>query len=139
MIRKTTFIRGIQKGLALTWDLAKVVIPIYFIVTFLKYTPVLPFISKHLSGLMHLVGLPGEAALPLVLGYFLNIYAAIGALLPLGLSTKQITIMAGMLLMAHSLPLELAVSKKTGVKVTGLLITRLVLSVLTGMMINHTM
>lgn len=139
MITSQTLLNGIKKGLNITWELARVVIPVYFMVTFLKYTPVLPFISKHLAGLMHIVGLPGEASLPLILGYFLNIYAAIGALLPLGLTTKQITTMAGMLLMAHSLPMELAVNKKTGVKVTGLLITRLLLSVLTGIAINYFM
>lgn len=139
MITSQTLLNGIKKGLNITWELARVVIPVYFMVTFLKYTPVLPFISKHLAGLMHIVGLPGEASLPLILGYFLNIYAAIGAFLPLGLTTKQITIMAGMLLMAHSLPMELAVNKKTGVKVTGLLITRLLLSVLTGIAINYFM
>ncbi|HBQ87635.1 MAG TPA: hypothetical protein DD811_14340 [Syntrophomonas sp.] len=92
-----------------------------------------------MAGLMHLVGLPGEAALPLVMGYFLNIYAAIGALLPLGLTAKQISIMAAMLLMAHSLPMELAVNKKTGVKVKGLLLVRLVLSVTSGLLVNWLM
>ena len=58
---------------------------------------------------MQLVGLPGEAALPLVLGYFLNIYAAIGAMLPLRMSIK-ITIMSVMLLLAHNLPMEAAVA-----------------------------
>lgn len=139
MITKNTIIRGIKSGLYITWDLAKIVIPVFFAVTFLKYTPVLPFISRYMAGLMQLVGLPGEAALPLVMGYFLNIYAALGALLPLGLSYKQISIMAGMLLMAHSLPIEMAVSKKTGVKVKGLLFTRLILSVISGMLINWLM
>ncbi|MEA1962235.1 MAG: hypothetical protein U9N81_13375 [Bacillota bacterium] len=83
MITKTTIIRGTKNGIGVMWELAKVVIPVYFAVTFLKYTPVLPFISKHMTGIMHLVGLPGEAALPLVMGYFLTIYLAIGAMLPL--------------------------------------------------------
>jgi hypothetical protein len=116
-----------------------VTVPVFFAVTFLKYTPVLPFISKYMAGIMQLVGLPGEAALPLLLGYFLNIYAAIGALLPLGLSSKQISIMAGMLMMAHSLPMELAINRKTGVKVKGLLFIRLIFSVISGMLINWLM
>jgi hypothetical protein len=139
MITKDTIIRGLKNGLLITWDLSKIVVPVFFAVTFLKYTPVLPFISRHMAGLMHLVGLPGEAALPLVMGYFLNIYAAIGALLPLGLTAKQISIMAAMLLMAHSLPMELAVNKKTGVKVKGLLLVRLILSVISGLLVNWLM
>lgn len=136
MITKDTFINGLRQGIYVTFDLAKVVVPVYFGVTFLKYTPVLPFISQHLTGLMNLVGLPGEAALALVMGYFVNIYAGIGAMLPLGLDSKQITIMAGMLLLAHSLPMELAVNKKTGAKIKGLLVTRLSMSVMFGMLVN---
>jgi spore maturation protein SpmB len=139
MITKDTIIRGLKSGCYITWDLAKIVIPVFFAVTFLKYTPVLPFISRHMAGIMQVVGLPGEAALPLLLGYFLNIYAAIGALLPLSLSYKQITIMAAMLMLAHSLPMELAINKKTGVKVKGLLLIRLVLSVASGVLINWLM
>lgn len=136
MLTGSTFIRGLQKGLSVTWDLSKVVIPIYFAVTFLKYTPVLPWISEHMAPFMHVVGLPGEAALPLVLGAFLNIYAAIGAMLPLGLSVKQITVMSAMLLLAHSLPVETAVNKKTGVRVSGLVLIRLGMAFLFGIFFN---
>lgn len=139
MVNKYTFLRGIKSGINISWELAKVIIPVYFLVTFLKYTPVLGWISDMMSPLMKLVGLPGEASVPLVMGYFLNIYAAIGALLPLGLDVKQITIMAGMLLMAHSLPVETAVSKGTGVKVGGLVVLRLLLSFIMGVVLNLVM
>lgn len=136
MITKHTFVRGIKNGLLVTWDLTKIIVPVYFAVTFLKYTPILAWLSKIMAPVMHMLGLPGEASLPLVMGYFINIYAAIGALLPLGLTTKQITIMAAMLLMAHSIPMETAVSKKTGVKVSGLVILRFSLSLLMGLALN---
>ena len=96
----------------------------------------MPWISDLMVTIMKMVGLPGEAALPMVLGYFLTIYAAIGALLPLGMSVREITILSVMLLLAHSLPLEAAVAKKTGVPVLGLIVIRVTLSFLAGFVFN---
>lgn len=136
MITPATIVRGLKNGLSITWELSKVIIPVYFAVTVLKYTPILPWISDLMVPVMNLVGLPGEASLPLVLGYFLTIYAALGAILPLDLSIKEITIIAAMLLFAHSLPLEAAVSKKTGVPAFSLVIIRIILSFLMGVFFN---
>ncbi|NLT94292.1 MAG: nucleoside recognition protein, partial [Clostridia bacterium] len=35
---------GIKDGLETTWELAKVIVPVYFIITFLKYTPVIKWL-----------------------------------------------------------------------------------------------
>lgn len=137
MVTIKTFKQGFADGLKITWELAKVVIPVYFIITFLKYTPVLPWISDCMAPVMCLMGLPGEASVPLVMGYTLNIYASIGAVLPLGLNTKQITIISVMILMAHSLPIETAVNKKTGVRVRLLLLVRFSLSFAVGAALNN--
>ena len=132
----TVLKRGLSNGLSIGWELIKVVIPVYFAVALLQYVGVLEWLSPYLAPVMQYLGLPGEAALPILLGYTLNIYAAIGALLPLGLTAKQITVIAGMLLLAHALPMELAVAKKSGSPMTALCIIRLLLSVLFGWAIN---
>lgn len=131
--------RGTINGLSVGWELAKVVIPVYFAVAILQYMGVLGWLAQYLTPVMQYLGLPGEAALPIILGYTLNIYASLGALLPLGMTAKQITIIAGMLLLAHSLPMELAVAKKSGSPMTALCIVRLLLSVLFGLAINWLM
>lgn len=136
MIKASTFSRGFKSGISITWELAKIVIPVYFTVTFLKYTPFLPWLSDIMSPVMHMVGLPGETALVLVFGLFLNIYAAIGAILPLALGIKEITILSAMILIAHSLPMETAISKKTGVKVLPLLALRIILAFGMGLFFN---
>ena len=64
---------------------------------------------------MALLGLSGEAAIPLVLGNFLNLYASIGAILTFELSVKEIFIFAVMLSFSHNLLFESAVLKKVGV------------------------
>lgn len=126
MVPVSAIKQGFKNGIKVTWELTQVVVPVYVVVTILKYTPVLPFISKYMEPVMRIAGLPGEASLALVLGYLVNIYAAIGAITPLDLTTKQITIISTMLLLAHSLPMEAAVSKKTGVHITGLVTLRIV-------------
>ncbi|MDO4539481.1 MAG: nucleoside recognition domain-containing protein, partial [Syntrophomonadaceae bacterium] len=88
--------RGALNGLTVSWELAKVVIPVYFAVAVLQYMGVLGWLAGYLEPIMRYLGLPGEAALPIILGYTVNIYAAIGAVLPLGLTTQQITVIAAM-------------------------------------------
>ena len=92
MLTFATLTRGLKKGLSITWELSKVIVPVYFIITIFQYTPIMDWIAEVMEPIMYMVGLPGEASLPLVLGMFLNIYAAIGAILPLGMGTREITI-----------------------------------------------
>ncbi|SHI90928.1 nucleoside recognition domain-containing protein [Desulfofundulus thermosubterraneus] len=136
MITVSTVKRGLHKGFYTTWELTKVVVPVYIVVTFLKYTPAMDFIARFCEPAMKILGLPGEASIVLVLGNLLNIYAAIGAISSLHLSAKAITILATMLLISHSLPIESAVSKKTGVSPLLMVGFRLVMSLLAGAALN---
>ena len=130
------FRRGLENGLEITLELAKAIIPVYFIITFLKYSPVLEMLSQWCQGFMGYLGLPGEAALPLVIGNALNLYPAIGAIGALALNSKQITIIAMMLLFSHSLFVELAVTRKAGVKVLPVLMLRLSLAIGSALALN---
>jgi len=136
MLTVATFKNGFQRGLTTTWNLSKVIVPVYLIVTFIKYTPVMGIVAGFFEPLMHFFGLPGEASLVLVLGKLLNLYAALGAISSLALTGREITIIATMLLLSHSLPVESAVSGCTGVN--AMLITgfRLVISVMSGLVLN---
>ncbi|MTI49232.1 MAG: nucleoside recognition protein [Firmicutes bacterium] len=133
---KTTLKNGILSGLKTTWLLTKIIVPVYFFVTLLKYTPVLDWISSLFAPIMKIVGLPGEAAIVLVLGNIINLYAALGAVASLALTGKQITIIAIMLSFSHSLFMETAVAKKTGISATVVIIIRLSLAILSGIVLN---
>lgn len=67
----------------------------------------------------------------------LNIYAAIGAVASLTLTSKQITIIAVMLSFSHSLFTETVVAKKTGVKVSVVLMIRFSLAIFSGILLNN--
>jgi Fe2+ transport system protein B len=130
--------RGIRRGLDITWELGiKVVLPAYILVSLLNYTPVIGWISSLLEPLMHIIGLPGEAAVPLVLGALVSFYAGVGAVVPLGFDVKELTIIAAFMLCAHDLPLESVISKKSGSRVSSLIMVRLIAAVSLAMLINY--
>src|SRR5690554_1105802 len=106
---------GTKKGLQTTWMLAKVMVPVYFIVTFIQHTPAIDWIAMIFRPLMALFNLPGEAAIIFVVGNFLNLFAAIGAIKAINLSPAEITTISVMLSFSHSLLVETAVTKKLGV------------------------
>lgn len=133
---KRTLKNGLISGFKTTWVLAKIMIPVYFFVTLLGHTPVLEWISGLLAPVMKVVGLPGEAALALVLGNVINIYAAIGVIAGLTLTAKEITIIAVMLSFSHSLFPETAVAKKTGISAFAVIMIRFTLAILSGIVLN---
>ena len=85
---------------------------------------------------MSIFGLSGDAAIPLVLGNFLNLYAAIGSILTLDLTVKEVFIIAVMLSFSHALLMESSVAIKTGVKLWIVLVVRLGLAVSSAIVIN---
>ncbi|MCX8014637.1 MAG: nucleoside recognition protein, partial [candidate division WOR-3 bacterium] len=72
-------------------DLIKIILPVYTLVYILSITPLLKMFGELLKPAMKLFGLPGESALAIILGNFINLYAAIGVIPQLQLSPKQIT------------------------------------------------
>ncbi|MFI8687938.1 nucleoside recognition domain-containing protein [Rossellomorea sp. NPDC077527] len=123
-------------GLKTTWSLGKVIFPITLIVFLLQYTPVLPWIMEKISPLMKLLGLSGDAAIPLVLGNFLNLYAGIGGILSLDLTVKEVFIIAVMLSFCHNLFIESTVASKVGVKIWLIVTVRVSLALLSAIVIN---
>src|SRR5699024_838532 len=93
----------------------KIVFPVTVIVTILQYTLVLDRFIKFVCPFMNVMGLPGEAALPLVLGNALNLYAGIGAIISFDFTIKEVFIMAMFLSFSHNLFIESSVAAKTGV------------------------
>lgn len=136
MLTKQTSLKGLHSGLNTTWLLAKVIFPVTFIITILKFTPVIGWLINIFTPLMQLIGLPGEAAIPLVLGNILNLYAAIGAILTLELTVKNVFILAVMLGFSHNLLVETAIAKKIGISGTLIITIRLTLATLSAIIIN---
>lgn len=127
-----SIVQGTKKGLETTWMLAKIVIPVFFFVTFLSHTPALDFMARVFEPFMNFFNLPGEAAIVLVMGNFLNIYAAIGAIKALSLTGFEVTVLSLMLSFSHSLFMETAVVKKLNISGTKIVLMRVSLMLLAG-------
>lgn len=127
---------GLWAGLKTTWTLGKIIFPVTLIVTILQYTPVLPWIIKLITPLMGIFGLSGDAAIPIVLGNFLNLYAGIAGILSVDLTIKEVFTIAVMLSFAHNLLIESSVAVKVGVKVWIMIVVRVGLAILSAILIN---
>jgi len=129
--------KGLKKGIDTTFMLGKIMVPVYFVVTIINHTPLIDWISIIFQPLMEIFNLPGEAAIVLVIGNFLSLYAAIGAMGALALTPTQITTLAMMLSFSHSLLVETAITKKLGLKLHNVLLVRVGLAVFTGFIISR--
>ena len=114
----------------------KVIVPCYIAIEFIKHLGLIEVISAFFKPCMSIFGLPGESALGLMAGYFINLYAAIAVITPLQLSSKDMTTIALMLGIAHSLPIETGVTRQTGVNAWLMLAARVVFSLFAGIVIN---
>ena len=83
-----------------------IVAPIYAAIILLSHTPVLPWIAAHMEPAMAAFALPGGAALVLVLGFAINIYAGLAACAGLALSPGHATTLALILGFTHNLLVE---------------------------------
>lgn len=132
-----TLKKGTLAGLKTTWTLGKIIFPVTLIITLLSHTPVLDWLISVLSPAMKWIGLPGEAAIPLVLGNFLNLYAGIGGILTLdSLTVQDVFILAVMLSFSHNLFIESGVAASVGIKLWVILLVRIGLALFSAFMIN---
>jgi spore maturation protein SpmB len=128
--------RGIRAGLETFWSLAKAMIPAYALALVLQKLGVVTALAHVAQPVMSLVGLPGSAAVPLVLGYVLNVYAAVGAMTALHLTGQQITVLMLAVLIGHNLLVEGAVLRKAGMSGLGFGVLRAVSGLLAAGVAN---
>ncbi|CAN5184069.1 nucleoside recognition domain-containing protein [soil metagenome] len=135
-LAKVRWLEGLRSGLRTAWRLGRIIFPVTLAVGLLRYTTVYDLLLSGLTPVMGLFGLPEEAAVALLLGNLLNLYAAIGAILTMGLTVKQVFILAVMLSFSHGLPVESAVCRRVGASLAAVLSFRLGLAVVSGIAIN---
>ncbi|MBQ5882451.1 MAG: nucleoside recognition protein [Bacteroidales bacterium] len=114
----------------------KVTVSVSFAIMILQYLQVVPWVSELLSPLFSVFGLPGEAALAYVSGYFVNVYSAIAAAVTLNLDIRSVTILSVMVLCSHNMIVETAVQKKTGSSAVRMVITRTISGIILGFVLN---
>ncbi len=128
---------GFKKGIGTVWFLSKIIVPVYIVVTVIRYTPLMPAIGNFFRPLMKLFDLPGEAAIPFITGFFLDEYGVIAAIKAISLDTYQITTIAIMALFFHTIFIESAVMKKLGLSISFFSAFRFSLAIIFGIIIGQ--
>lgn len=104
-----------RTALQSAWVIIKLVIPIYILADILYYYNVLERVAFLFEPFTGLLGLPAEAALSIISGVFLNLYAAVAFAAPLDMTAQQWSVLAIFLGVCHSLPVENVIMKKLGI------------------------
>lgn len=121
------------------WWLTKIMVLLSFAIMLLQYVGVIEWISYWLTPIFSHFGLPGEAALAYVSGYFVNCYSAIAVMTTLDLSTRAATILSVMVLCSHNMILETTVQHKTGSSVVKIVAIRTLSAFILGWVLNKIM
>lgn len=121
------------------WWLAKLMTLLSFAIMLLQYFGVIEWISYWLTPIFSHFGLPGEAALAYVSGYFVNCYSAIAVMMTLDLSARAATILSVMVLCSHNMIVETTVQHKTGSSVLRIVAIRTLSAFILGFVLNKIM
>jgi len=120
--------------------LLKIMIPISIFVKILEEYGLIELIGQNLTPAMGVVGLPGEFGLVIATAMITNIYGALIVFFTLSLqytyTVAQITILACIILIAHTLPIEARIAQKAGVRLWFTLFFRIFCAFIFGIILN---
>lgn len=134
-------IKGILRGSVrptlktASW-LLKIMLPVSFVVRLLQYYGVIEWMAGYLDVVFQFMGLPGASSVAWMTGASVSTYAALAVMLSMELTMRQATIIAIMTGIAHALPLEGAVVKKTGSKFMKMTVIRIAMAFVAGVLLN---
>jgi spore maturation protein SpmB len=113
MVTRQTIYRGGRNAVKVIINLMKYIIPAILVLKILEHSGWLLRISDFFAPYMAYMGLPGEGALVIMMGQ-VSLYSAIAAMVTLGLTAKQITIMSTFVSIFHAFAVETVVVSKAG-------------------------
>jgi hypothetical protein len=133
------FSRSLKPTIKVSLLMLKVFIPLSLITLLLRQLGVLDALAPYLSPFMSLIGLPGEAAITLLVGFTNSIYAALATTAAMDLTARQITILGLVLGFAHSLFVETGILTNLRMATVKIALFRIVVGIVSGMILNAVM
>lgn len=130
------FCVGFKEAVKSSLGIFKIMLPVSLLMAILNYVGIVDWLSVLFQPITNLLGLSGKAILPLLSGYLINTYSAIALMISLELPMKEIAILSSMVLLSHTLPVELSIQKKAGGKMWLLFLVRVGSSIITGVILN---
>jgi spore maturation protein SpmB len=126
----------IKDAVGTTLTLLKIMIPVSIIVKILKETGVINVMGTALAPVMEVVGLPGDYGLVWATAMITNIYGGLVVFFSLvtesPLTVAQVTVLGVMILLAHTLPVEVGIAREAGVRVWFTLFLRISMAFVLG-------
>ena len=120
--------------------LFKILIPVSIIVKILAETGFIEKISNLLNPVMGVVGLPGDFSLVWATTLVTNLYGGMIVFFNLSLtntySVAEVTVLASMMLVAHTLPVEIRIAQKAGVKARFMILFRISCAIIFGFILH---
>ena len=129
--------KGLQKNLKIllrdacrtSFDLFRITVPISILTKILNDIGATEVLGQMLGPVMKIVGLPGSMGLVWATAMLTNLYGGMVVFASLapqaGLSIAQVTVLTTMMLVAHSLPVELKISQKAGPRFRAMVVLRI--------------
>ncbi len=120
--------------------LFRIMIPVIIVIRILEELGLIVYLSQLLAPVMGIVGLPESMGLVWATTMVTNIYGGMiiffNAAETTPLTIAQATIIGGMMLVAHSMPIEVRIAQKAGVRLAATLVLRIVGAVIYGLLLN---
>ncbi|MFO8077671.1 MAG: hypothetical protein R6U21_03400 [Thermoplasmatota archaeon] len=136
----STFLQVGYQAIHTTATLLKIMIPVTIIVKILHELGFIDIIGSMLSPAMQFLGLPGETGLVWATAMITNIYGGLLVYISIAgeqvFSIAEVTVLATMILIAHSLPVEVSIARKAGVSAWFTLLLRIGSAILIGWMLH---
>ena len=122
------------------WILFKVIFPVVVIIRFLELMGAIPYLAKFLEPLTGFIGIDGSLGLVWMAAILVNIYAGMAAFASLqaifDYSVAETTILGLIILIAHSLPIEVAIARQSRVSAIFNLLFRFINAIIAGKILN---
>lgn len=123
--------RRFSKTVAL---LLRILAPVYLAAVFLEASGWVEAVTGWVARPMGWIGIDPEGVLPLLIGLFSALYAAIGSMASLGLAPEQALPVVLFLSFAHAMPVEVAVAYRCRVNPWRITAARLAMAVVAAML-----
>lgn len=137
---KKQLIELFRETLLTSWELIRILIPVAIVTKVLADLGLISFLGTLLEPLMLFLGLPGELGLVWATALFSSLYSGIAVFSvvapELGLTGAQVTVLCSIMLIAHSLPIELSVSKRAGARLMPIGVIRIIGAIVYGYLLN---
>lgn len=130
----------LSKSTKISFELFRVMIPLNILTKILEYFNAVEFLGRLLEPVMGLMGLSGELGLVWAASMLTNIYGGLsvfaGIYPGLDITGGDITVLCLVILIAHSLPVELGIARKAGVKLIPMFLLRVLSALIMGILLS---